>query len=150
MAAPPDPPAEPTDFRGTSGTRARTRPQLLVVEDDAILRESLVALLMDEGFEVIAVSGLVAARAVLADKRTAVLVLDLTLEGEFGADLLAELASTDHAPATVIVSAFQLANLVADRYGVDVIRKPFAITDVVARVRAAMAERRRPRLAREA
>ena len=127
-----------------SGTRPRTRPRLLVVEDDAVLRESLVTLLMEEGYDTVAVSGLAAARAVLAEKKTAVLILDLTLEGEFGADLLAELAESESAPATIILSAFQLASLVGERYGVDVIRKPFAIDDVVTRVRAVEVARRRP------
>lgn len=128
-----------------SGERARVRTIVLVVEDDAVLSDSLLTLLEEEGYAAIAVTKLAAAREVIAEKRPSVVLLDLTLEGEFGADLLIDLADDPDAPATVIISAFRLASMIGQRYDVDVIHKPFDVDDVIARIRKAEAARRRPR-----
>jgi DNA-binding response OmpR family regulator len=131
--------------RDATGPRRRVASVALIVEDDLSLRGSLMALFEEEGYEAIGVSRLDEARASLASRKPGVLVLDLTLEGEFGGDLLAELAEAEAAPATVIVSAFRLAKLVADRYGVPLVGKPFDLSTLVTQVRDAERDELRPR-----
>ena len=131
--------------RTSSGPRPRMRPIVVLVEDEDALREGLAAILADEGYQPVATSSLREAREAIARLRPTVLLLDLTLEGEFGADLLTELAEEPDAPATVIVSAFALANMVGQRFGVDVVHKPFEVADLLDRVRVAEQHERRPR-----
>lgn len=123
---------------------------VLVVEDDAALADALVTCLREEGYRAIAVDTLGAARACVAHDPPGVLVLDLTLDGEFGGDLLAELAGRDDAPVTIVVSAFRLAQMVGARFGVPVLMKPFALQDVVDWVGAARGAGHRPQLTRRA
>ena len=137
--------AETGPSRTSSGPRPKLRPIVVVVEDEAALREGLVTLLSDQGYEAVAASNLHEARAAIARVRPSVLILDLTLQGEFGADLLTELAEAPDAPATVIVSAFALASLVGQRFSVDVVQKPFEIETLLDRVRHAEQQARRPR-----
>jgi DNA-binding NtrC family response regulator len=85
------------------------------------------------------------ARVYLAVAMPDVMILDLNLEGEFGGDLLAELATLREAPATVLVSAYPFAGLVAQRYGVELVRKPFGLDELDAAIDRARKERRRPR-----
>ena len=91
---------------------------------------STLATALDElGFEPYVVRSLVAARLEIATRHPVLVVLDLTLEDEFGADLLAELSEHDDAPPTVVVSGFALAPMIAERFGLHLVRKPFGLDD---------------------
>ncbi len=127
-----------------SGARMRSVAPILLVEDDPVMARTVAGALIDEGYVVVSVDTLAAARSALERAQPSVLILDLTLPDSFGGDLLAELAERDDAPPTVILSLFHLASLVADRYDVELVRKPFEIDALFSAVRRAQEERRRP------
>jgi DNA-binding NtrC family response regulator len=125
--------------------RANVRPHALVLEDDEAMGTALADALHEGGWQTQIVGTLSAARTALRNVHPTLLVLDLTLEGEFGATLLDELAGRDDAPATVIVSGFGLAPLVAARYEVELVNKPFSVDALLDAVERARREGRTPR-----
>jgi two-component system, NtrC family, response regulator PilR len=127
-----------------SGTRMRSVAPVLVVEDDPVMSKTVCQALIDEGYLVVSVATLAAARSALERCKPSVMVLDLTLPDSFGGDLLAELADQDDAPPTVILSVFHLASMVADRYDVELVRKPFEMQTFLDAVRKAQEDSRRP------
>jgi DNA-binding response OmpR family regulator len=124
--------------------RMRSVAPVLVVEDDPVMSRTLSAALIDEGYVVVTADTLSAARATLERARPSVMILDLTLPDNFGGDLLHELADVPDAPPTVILSVFHLASMVADRYGVELVRKPFEMDTLMAAIRRALDQQRRP------
>ncbi len=116
----------------------------LVLEDDLVLRKAIAGALEDAGFYPIECADLKTARAAIDRMKPSVVVLDLSLEGEFGGDLLEELARAEDAPAVLVCSAFGLANLVAARFSVPWIGKPFELEALVQAVEDAVVEKRRP------
>lgn len=117
----------------------------IVIEDDVALRSAICGALEDAGLHPVECADLATARAAIERLQPAVVVLDLSLEEEFGGDLLAELAEREDAPAVVVCSAFGLAHLVAARFSVPCVRKPFELDELVAVVQRAAAEQVRPR-----
>ena len=113
--------------------------RVLVVDDDAGIRESLVLLLEDEGYEVRAAPNGRAALELLARWRPAVILLDLmmpVMDGwAFRAHQLADRACGDI--PVVVMSAGR--NLTADTYALvpaATLAKPFNLDVVVDTVRA--------------
>jgi DNA-binding response OmpR family regulator len=130
-----------------SGTRLRSVAPILVVEDDATIGRTVADALIDEGYLVVVADTLAAARTALERARPTALVLDLTLPDSFGADLLAELASTADAPPTVLLSVFHLASMIAERYDIEHVTKPFEIDALVSAVKRAIDKQRKPQRA---
>lgn len=127
-----------------SGTRMRSVAPILLVEDDAVTCRAVSEALIDEGYLVVTASSSATARAMLERSQPSVMILDLTLPDSFGGDLLDELAQHEGAPPTVILSTFHLASMVADRYNVELVRKPFEMDALLAAVRRAQEQQRRP------
>ncbi len=130
----------------SSGPRPRPAGTALVIEDDDALGPSMTEYLEEEGYLAHWVQTLAEARGFLATRAYDVLILDLSLAAEFGGDLLKELAPAEVAPATVVVSAFALAPIIAQRFDVELVRKPFDLDALGAAVAKALAQRKRPRL----
>ena len=113
--------------------------KVLVVEDDGPTREFIERGLAAHGLEVESAGDLRAARQRLAAREYDGIVLDVMLPDGDGFELLAELRSASDATAVVFVSA---RGEVTDRLrgfalgGDDYLRKPFALAELVARVRA--------------
>jgi DNA-binding NtrC family response regulator len=117
--------------------------ELLLLEDDDLLRTSLAVTLGDEGYAVDAVSTLSDARHHLGQGLfPGVLVLDVRLgERESGVDLVRELALSRHLPPTIVVSgAATIAETVeALRLGVfDFLEKPVSKERLLQSVRNAV------------
>jgi len=117
---------------------ARTRPRLLVVEDEAAIMEPLVEGLEREGFAVnVASTGGAALEAIDRDSIDLVL-LDLGLPDVDGADVCRLVRARSEVPIIVLtargdeVDRVLLLELGADDYVV----KPFGIRELVARIRA--------------
>jgi CheY-like chemotaxis protein len=124
-----------------------TKSSVLVIEDDDAIREALGILLGDD-YEVTCVARLSDARVVLRSAMPPhLVVLDLTLEGEHGSELLAELAFVADAPPVLVLSASRDAADVARDYDVPFMRKPFDVPDLLAAVAGALAKGARPRRA---
>ena len=116
----------------------------LVVEDDDALREVIEELLKMEGYLVLGRDSIGGARAILASVRPDVLVLDFNLRGELGTELLEELSTWPDAPPTLLVSASTLAAEAAERFGIELVKKPFDANDLVHRIQASMERGSRP------
>ncbi len=122
-------------------------PTALIVEDDAILAQSMAELLEDEGYATAITPTLGEARKALGHCDPHVLILDLTLPDAFGGDLLHELAENENAPPTVLVTTFPLARMLAARHEVELVMKPFLLDDLLDGIRRAREHSRRPRRA---
>ena len=118
--------------------------RLLLVEDSIVLRESLLAALVAEGYAVDAAADGHAASAFLAHYEYDLMVLDLALPGIDGLGVLGVLRGQRRATRVLVLSA---RDQVADRVGAlnlgadDYMVKPFAFDELLARLKA-LARRR--------
>lgn len=79
-------------------------PNVLVVEDDRDIRNSVLELLLDEGIGALGATTLEEARRYLATTPIAGIVLDYSLPDGTGGDLLAELADKSVTPPVVMAT----------------------------------------------
>ena len=119
-------------------------PSLLVVEDDPGLRETICLLLEQEGYRVGSAATLGQARHAVANAPPTCIVLDMMLDGEWGGDLLSELAPRPTAPAVVVLSASREAEAVARSFHVGFVGKPFDLQRLVHEIAAAIDNQLRP------
>jgi DNA-binding NtrC family response regulator len=117
-------------MRSESGPRL-TVASVLIVDDDEAGAQALTDVAEEAGYVPFVARTLSAARSILASERPSLVLLDLTLEAEYGGDLLDELSADPQAPGVVIVSAFGLAPMVAQRYAIPVVTKPFGIDRLI-------------------
>lgn len=116
------------------------RPRILVVDDDAALRELVADYLGGSGFQVEGVGDGDAFRARLAQQPVDLVVLDLMLPGEDGLSLLKWLRAGG-GPPVIIVSARgeEVDRVVGLELGADdYLAKPFGPRELLARVRAVL------------
>lgn len=119
---------------------ADTRQRILVVDDDAALRELVVDYLTSSGFLVEGVGDGAAFRNSMALHGADLVVLDLMLPGEDGLSLLRWLR-IDGGPPVIIVSARgeEVDRVVGLEVGADdYLPKPFGPRELLARVRAVL------------
>jgi DNA-binding response OmpR family regulator len=120
-------------------------PIVLLVDDDAAVRQSVAEGLELEGFEVVAASGGRAALAAVETVTPAVVLLDLTMPDLDGLEVLRRLRNSARDVPVCILSA---RDEVDDRVrgleagADDYVVKPFALEEVAARLHALL--RRRP------
>jgi two-component system, OmpR family, response regulator len=113
--------------------------RLLVVDDDAELRDLLVRALERDQHEVSAVASVALARVVLERGTTDLLVLDLALPDGTGIDLCRELRRAHSLlPVLMLTAHSEVGKRVRalDAGADDFLAKPFAIAELRARVRA--------------
>jgi two-component system response regulator AtoC len=122
--------------------------RILIVDDDASLRESLAMVLSAEGYEAVCAADAEAALAQL-DLSTPELVLcDLRMPGMDGLELLPQLVRRLPEATVIMMSAFGTAELAIEamkRGAYDYLAKPFAPSEVLLALRKA---RERERLRR--
>ena len=104
---------------------------MLVVEDEQSLRLLCRINLELEGFDVVEAASLAEARAALAACEPAVVLLDLGIGRESGAELLPEL----RAPVALLTGSAAIDPEV-ERGTAACLRKPFSIDDLIATVTA--------------
>jgi len=120
------------------GEEAKQR--ILLVDDDAALRELVADYLGASGFQVEGVGDGAAFRARMAERGADLVVLDLMLPGEDGLSLLKWLRSAG-GPPVIIVSARgeEVDRVVGLELGADdYLAKPFGPRELLARVRAVL------------
>ena len=81
------------------------KPKLLLVDDSALARRGMRAILEGEGFEVVeAEDGMIALERYFLDKPDLVM-LDLVMKGMYGLDVLTKLRELDPGARVIVVSA---------------------------------------------
>ena len=119
--------------------------QLLVVEDDDTIRETVCEVLDMEGFQVSAATNGQSAWDQLQRQSFDLVVLDLMLPGLNGLDLCRRLQQQPNAPLILVVSArdSETDRVLGLEVGADdYLSKPFGLRELVARCRALLRRRR--------
>src|SRR5207302_2732812 len=121
-------------------------PHLLVVDDDARLRELLRRYLSDNGFRVTAAADAGEARARLASFAFDLMVLDVMMPGENGLDLTAALRGEPAEPRIPILLLTAMGEAEDRVNGLeqgadDYLAKPFEPRELVLRIRNILARR---------
>jgi DNA-binding response OmpR family regulator len=111
---------------------------ILIVEDDPVLRRVFEELLVDEGFTARSVCEIDDALAVIHDFD--LVLLDMKLGERSGGEILDVLARAEQGPAVLAISATPRLARIARDYNLPFIAKPFAIEAVL----AGLTEARRP------
>lgn len=115
---------------------SRSLGRLLVVDDEAEIRDMLNRLLTSEGYEVEVAATGTEALSVLTDRRPDLVILDVILAGEDGFELLAAIRRSSNVPVILLTGRGREADRVlglklgADDYVV----KPFSAAELAARV----------------
>jgi two-component system, OmpR family, response regulator len=125
-------------------------PRVLLIEDDAALRDAVRSSLRAEGYEVRAEEDGTSIRAVTTGFRPDLAVLDVRLpQGPSGLGVARMLRETDELPIIFLTAADGVQDRLAgfDAGGDDYLVKPFAMAELLARVRALL--RRSGRLVSE-
>ncbi|MDP1929791.1 MAG: response regulator [Thiobacillus sp.] len=115
--------------------------RILMVDDDAALRELVTSYLGASGYQVEGVGDGAAFRASMAAHGADLVVLDLMLPGEDGLSLLKWLRADGGGPPVIIVSARgeEVDRVVGLEVGADdYLAKPFGPRELLARVRAVL------------
>jgi len=114
------------------------RPKILIVDDEADMRELLRDLLDDNGFEAHAVADGDGMRKALSESAFSLVILDLRLRGEDGMQLAKALRTESSIPIMMLTGKGDETDrilgleLAAD----DFLMKPFNVRELLARVRA--------------
>lgn len=106
---------------------------VLVIDDDAAIRELVGELLLEEGYQVAMCSTTAEAEAELVALAPALILLDLRLFGELSTDWLARRSLSGPAlpPVVLMSAAFERPDGSALPAVVDVLAKPFDIQDLL-------------------
>jgi DNA-binding NtrC family response regulator len=127
-------PAPPQTAVGTA--------RILIIDDEPMIRESLEVLLTMEGFAVtLAVDGATGLEALSRDEYD-LLLLDLSLPGESGIDLLPRITGLQPQMPVIMITAFGTVNNVVDaiRAGAEnFVQKPWDNEKLLADIRTAIA-----------
>jgi DNA-binding NtrC family response regulator len=118
---------------------------VLIIDDEAEIRESLRTLLEIEGFEVEAAASGEEGLARIGDRAFDLVLLDLALPDRNGLDLLAELREQDASLSVIMITAYgtvENAVRAMQSGAVNFIQKPWDNEKLLADVRAAVARHR--------
>jgi DNA-binding NtrC family response regulator len=126
-------------------SRVAGDPRILIIDDEAAIRESLDTLLSLEGFTVSAAGDGRSGMDLLAGNEYDLLLLDLALPGESGIDLLPRIKEMQPQLPVIMITAFGTVGNVVDaiRAGAEnFVQKPWDNEKLLADIRAAVARRR--------
>ncbi|HMG01513.1 MAG TPA: sigma-54 dependent transcriptional regulator [Edaphobacter sp.] len=120
-------------------------PRILIIDDEAAIRESLETMLTLEGFSVSLATEGVSGMEHLARNHYDLLLLDLALPGESGMDLLPRIVETYPTLPVIMITAFGTMGNVVDaiRSGAEnFVQKPWDNEKLLADIRTAIARHR--------
>lgn len=121
------------------------KPHLLIVDDEAGIRESLSSILKDEGYSVDTVGSAEEALDRASNGNIDVILLDVWLPGIDGLEALSRLQSIPHPPAVIMISGHGTIETAvrATKLGAfDFIEKPLSLDKIIVLVRNATQQRR--------
>jgi len=116
---------------------------ILIVDDEAIVRESLRDWLQDAGYQVATAETGEQALEMLEKQDFGVLVLDVRLPGKTGIRVLKEVKAKQPAIKSIIITAYPYAEAAAEAMklgAVDYLIKPFVPDDLERLIREALLE----------
>ena len=113
---------------------------LLLVDDEASLREPLADYLVRQGFAVTQAASAAEARSVLRDEAPELILLDIMMPGEDGLSLCRHLAETRAIPTILLTARGEATDrIVGLEIGADdYVVKPFEPRELVARIRSVL------------
>jgi len=119
-------------------TDAATR--ILLVDDEASLREPLSAYLVRQGFQVMQAASAAEARALLRDETPEIALLDIMMPGEDGLSLCRHLVESRALPIILLTARGEATDrIVGLEIGADdYVVKPFEPRELVARIRSVL------------
>ncbi|MFN8613007.1 MAG: response regulator [Vulcanimicrobiota bacterium] len=118
---------------------------ILVVEDDATLRDDLKQALEGEGYEVVACEAGLRALELAEQQSFALLVTDVRMAGLSGLDTIERLQQSQPMVATLVITGYtdEASSIRAVRLGVgDYLKKPFRLDEFLQAVSALLAQQR--------
>lgn len=119
--------------------------RILVVDDVASFRKFIARMLTEKGYECVAVADGNAALAMLSKRPFALVLLDITMPGQSGIEVLRELTRRHRDTAVIMMTAKDDARIAMEitKIGAyDYIIKPINIIALLVRVRSALEKRR--------
>jgi two-component system nitrogen regulation response regulator NtrX len=120
-------------------------PYVLIVDDEAGIRESLSSILREEGYYVDAVGSAEEALQKAASGQIEVILLDVWLPGIDGLEALSRIQALPHAPSVIMISGHGTIETAvrATKLGAfDFVEKPLSLNKIVVLVRNAVQQRR--------
>ena len=111
---------------------------LLLVDDDADIRDSLSEYLEANGFEVVAAENAETARAAILENEFELIILDIMMPGEDGLSLCRQISAHNKTPI-ILLSALneEMDRIIGLEVGADdYLTKPFNPRELLARIRA--------------
>ena len=119
---------------------------ILLVDDEASLREPLAEYLTRQGFVVREAESAAAARTALAQKVPDIVLLDIMMPGEDGLSLCRHLVETRQLPTILLTAKGEaMDRIIGLEIGADdYVTKPFEPRELVARIRSVMRRAERP------
>jgi DNA-binding NtrC family response regulator len=133
----------PTVLAPSSAARTQQSGRILIIDDEAAIRESLETLLMLEGYSVAVAGDGVRGMDQLDRDAFDLVLLDLALPGENGIDLLPSLIERHPHLPVIMITAYGTVNNVVDaiRAGArNFVQKPWDNEKLLADIRAAIAQ----------
>src|SRR6202022_471957 len=121
------------------------RPHLLVVDDEAGIRESLSSILADEGYDVESAASAEEALERASSGEIEVILLDVWLPGMDGLEALSRLQASPRPPAVIMISGhgtIETAVRATKLGGLDFIEKPLSLEKIMVLARNAVQQRR--------
>lgn len=118
-----------------------TSPQILIVDDEADLRELLEITLVRMGLDVDSAESIASARRLLAEKKYALVLTDMRLQDGTGIDLVRDISAMPGDTSVAVITAFGSAEnaVAALKAGAfDYLSKPVALDQLRAMVRSAL------------
>jgi len=121
-----------------------SKPKILIVDDEAGIRESLASILRDEHYAVEAVASAEEALDHIASGDFAVILLDVWLPGIDGMEALGRIQAVPRAPAVIMISghgSIETAVRATKLGAFDFIEKPLSLERIIVLVRNAVLQR---------
>jgi CheY-like chemotaxis protein len=132
-------------FRRQSARRAGQSERLLIVDDDADVREFITTFLSDLGYEVSEAAGGEDALTVLADFKPDMIIVDFAMQGTSGAETALVAGQRCPGISILFISSFADSEELRSAVGTaPLLRKPFQPAELAAAVRSNLDARSAP------
>src|SRR5213596_3085848 len=129
--------------RSSAPSEASRRPGILVVDDDAGIRENIADLLSSENYEVVSAANADEAMRVLDSQRIDLLLTDFQMPGRNGVELIEAARRANQRVPAILMTAYLYVFEQLDerrREGITLLRKPFDADEILQTVAEKLAD----------